>query len=102
MKCDCGSFFYRFKDTIGEMKYILKSNEFIIAMHSLAGMVQMETNPEILDVHIVTYIPAPPRCNQLVINYKQLCTSRKMHLMSAKDNKSKSSMMEEDVFLIDD
>lgn len=40
----------RFKETIGEMKYFLKANEFTVTMQSLAGMIQMETNADYLDV----------------------------------------------------
>lgn len=47
----------RFKDTIGEMKYFLKANEFTATMQSLAGMVQMEMNADFLDVSIRNFIP---------------------------------------------
>lgn len=34
------------------MKYFLKTNEFTATMQSLAGMVQMEMNADILDVRL--------------------------------------------------
>ncbi|XP_031631748.1 uncharacterized protein LOC116346008 [Contarinia nasturtii] len=90
-----------FKDTIGEMKYKLKTNQFTLAMQFLAGMVQMENDTDILDVHINTYIPAAPRCNELVLNYKELCRSRQMHLKNP--NADKTAVIDEDVdFFLDD
>lgn len=50
-------------------------------------------------------MPAPVRCNQLVLNYKQLCTSRQLHLNDPNDpaNPNKSKVFgDEDIFLIDD
>lgn len=53
-----------------------------------------------------TYTPAPVRCNQLVFNYKQLCTSRQMHLKCPSNdtntNKSAAVIVDEEVFQIDD
>lgn len=37
------------------MKYKLKTNEFSLGMQFLAGMIQMETNPDILDVSVELY-----------------------------------------------
>lgn len=106
------------------MKYKLKSNEFSLAMQLLAGMVHLENDPDILNVrrqkiqsffdyienmlsflqvHINTAIPAAPRCNELVVNYKQLCRSRHIHLMTPKA--AKPTVMDvdaDDVFIIDD
>lgn len=48
-----------------------------------------------LKVHINTYIPPPPRCNQIILNYKELCRSKLLHV-------NQSAMAETDVFLIDD
>lgn len=97
----------RFKNTIGEMKYVLKNAEFNTALTMLAGMVHLETNVDYLDVHINTYIPAPPRCNQLVLNYKELCKSRQAHLQcpSTKAISHYSPpvvIVNDDIFLIDD
>lgn len=48
-------------------------------------------------------MPAPTRCNELVLNYKQLCRSRQAHLKT-KPKSDKEVVREEDadVFLIDD
>lgn len=62
------------------MKYLLKNDEFTITIEKLARIVELESDPTVLDVHITVYIPAAPRCNELVLNYKQLCRSRQMHL----------------------
>lgn len=53
-------------------------------------------------MHIDTYIPAAPRCNDLVVNYKQLCRSRQMHLKNPQANKSAVIDEDADVFLLDD
>lgn len=67
-----------YKATIGEMKYYLKNDEFIFTMEILIELVDMESDEEILEIHINTYIPAPAHCNEIVLNYKQLCRSKLM------------------------
>lgn len=42
----------RFKNTIGELKYIFKTTEFTIALTMLAGMAHLESNVDNLDVSI--------------------------------------------------
>ncbi|XP_055322193.1 uncharacterized protein LOC129578102 isoform X2 [Sitodiplosis mosellana] len=91
-----------FKITIGEMSYKLKSKEFTLVMQLLAGMVQLESDPDILDVHINTSIQAAPRCGQLVMNYKQLCQSRQLHLQSPTVENPIVIDEDADVFMLDD
>lgn len=50
--CIFCKFSIRFKDTIGEMKYVLKGPEFMLAMTMLAGMVPFESNLDYLDVNL--------------------------------------------------
>lgn len=48
-------------------------------------------------------MPAPTRCNELVLNYKQLCRSRQAHLkMKPKSGIEAVREEDADVFLIDD
>lgn len=48
-------------------------------------------------------MPAPTRCNELVLNYKQLCRSRQAHLkMEPKSDKEAVREEDADVFMIDD
>lgn len=52
-------------------------------------------------------MPAPTRCNELVLNYKQLCRSRQAHLKMepiglARSDKKAVREEDADVFMIDD
>lgn len=71
-----GTYAAWYKSTIGEMKYLIKNDEFKFTMETLTNMVEMENDPRILSTHINTYIPAPPLCNESVLNYVQMCKSR--------------------------
>lgn len=71
-----GTYAAWYKSTIGEMKYLIKNDEFKFTMETLTNMVEMENDPSILKTHINTYIPAPPLCNESVLNYVQMCKSR--------------------------
>lgn len=96
-----GTYAAWYKSTIGEMKYLIKNDEFKFTMEALTNMVEMENDPCILRTHINTYIPAPPLCNESVLNYVQICKSR-LHFISTSatrniddpNNSRKSDQME--------
>lgn len=71
-----GTYAMWYKSTIGEMKYLMKNDEFKFTMETLIDMVEMENDSNTLKTHINTYIPAPPLCNEIVLNYVQMCKSR--------------------------
>lgn len=71
-----GTYAIWYKNTIGEMKYLIKGDEFKFVMETLIDMVEMENDPNILTTHINTYIPAPPLRNESVLNYVLMCKSR--------------------------
>lgn len=71
-----GTYAAWYKNTIGEMKYLIKNDEFVFVMETLIDMVRLENDLDILRTHINTYIPAPPLCNECVLNYVQMCKSR--------------------------
>lgn len=98
----------RYKATIGEMKYTLKADKFNLTMQTLINMLEYESDPEILKVHINTSIPAPPYCNEIVLNYKQMCRSRLFYCTteidkSVSDKQDGSKCAEAmEVYIIDD
>lgn len=107
------------------MKYFLKIDEFRRKMEFLTKLADYESDENILNVRLVvfhdlgwisflkyysnfqiqvnTYMPAPLHCNELVLNYKQLCRSRLLRLK----NKTTAEPMEtngnvDDIFVIDE
>lgn len=83
-----GKYAVWYKNTIGEMKYLIKNDEFKFTMETLINMIELENDPDILATHINTYIPAPPLLNENVLNYVQMCKSRLLYCSrkSAKNN----------------
>lgn len=100
-----GSYAAWYKTTIGEMKYTLKTEEFNATMRTLTNMIDCENDPDILNIHINTAVPAPAFCNGIVLNYKQMCRSRLAYCLTkatggCATNRSESEAM--DVYVIDD
>uniref|UniRef100_A0A182PF39 Fanconi_A_N domain-containing protein n=1 Tax=Anopheles epiroticus TaxID=199890 RepID=A0A182PF39_9DIPT len=62
-----------YKQTIGEMTYSVKKDQFISTMELLTALIPAERNLEMLGVHSTVAISAPAKCNDYVLNYKQLC-----------------------------
>lgn len=59
----------RFKITIGEMSYKLKTKEFTLAMQLLAGMVQLETDLDVINVSAMEFkATVPLHSNQLSLH----------------------------------
>lgn len=96
-----GSYGAWYKATIGEMKYTLKPDEFNKAMAILINMLELENDTDILNIHINTSVPAPPFCNDIVLNYKQMCRSR-VFLLNQKARSGTATEEPMDVFVIDD
>ncbi|XP_050074965.1 uncharacterized protein LOC126562489 [Anopheles maculipalpis] len=68
-----GTYAAWYKQTIGEMTYSVKKQQFISTMELLTAMLPAERNLEVLHVHATIAISAPAKCNEHVLNYKQLC-----------------------------
>lgn len=83
-----GSYTAWYKATIGEMKYTLKTDEFNAVMRTLTNMLGFENDPDILNVHINTAVPAPTFCNDIVLNYKQLCRGKLFECTAKKGEKA--------------
>uniref|UniRef100_A0A1S4GTX6 Fanconi_A_N domain-containing protein n=1 Tax=Anopheles gambiae TaxID=7165 RepID=A0A1S4GTX6_ANOGA len=62
-----------YKQTVGEMTYSVKRDQFIGTMELLTALIPAERNLELLGVHATIAISAPVKCNDYVLNYKQLC-----------------------------
>uniref|UniRef100_A0A182KAL5 Fanconi anaemia group A protein N-terminal domain-containing protein n=1 Tax=Anopheles christyi TaxID=43041 RepID=A0A182KAL5_9DIPT len=71
-----------YKQTIGEMTYSVKKDQFISTMELLTALIPAERNPEMLGVHATIAISAPAKCNDYVLNYKQLCRAHIAQLKS--------------------
>ncbi|XP_049545940.1 uncharacterized protein LOC125957339 isoform X1 [Anopheles darlingi] len=72
-----GSYSAWYKQTIGEMKYGgIKKDQFIRMLEMLSAILPFETSLEVLKVQSTIGISAPIRCNEYVLNYKQLCRAR--------------------------
>uniref|UniRef100_A0A182R338 Fanconi_A_N domain-containing protein n=1 Tax=Anopheles funestus TaxID=62324 RepID=A0A182R338_ANOFN len=68
-----GSYSVWYKQTIGEMTYSVKKPQFISTMELLTALLPLEQDLELLGVHLTIAISAPAKCNDYVLNYKQLC-----------------------------
>ncbi|XP_053674425.1 uncharacterized protein LOC128724728 [Anopheles nili] len=68
-----GTYSAWYKQTIGAMTYSVKKDQFIRTMEMLTALLPLETNLDVLDVHSTIAISAPAKCNEYVLNYKQLC-----------------------------
>lgn len=76
-----------YKYQIAEINYTLKSkDDFQYALKSLTALVPHEQDPEFLQVHMNTPIPAPPYCKVYVNNFRE--ASKKRALDCAGDKSS--------------
>uniref|UniRef100_A0A182Q5L1 Fanconi anaemia group A protein N-terminal domain-containing protein n=1 Tax=Anopheles farauti TaxID=69004 RepID=A0A182Q5L1_9DIPT len=71
-----GTYSVWYKQMIGEMRYGVKRDEFIRTMELLTALLPLETDLEMLQVHASIAISAPAKCNDYVLNYKQLCRAQ--------------------------
>uniref|UniRef100_A0A182NJL7 Fanconi_A_N domain-containing protein n=1 Tax=Anopheles dirus TaxID=7168 RepID=A0A182NJL7_9DIPT len=78
-----GTYSAWYKQTIGEMRYVVKRDEFIRTMELLTALLPLETDLEALNVHASIAISAPAKCNDYVLNYKQLCRAQIAQLKPA-------------------
>lgn len=68
-----------YKFQVAEMNYTLKSKaDFQYAVQCLTALVPLETDRELLQVHIGTAIPAPPYCKVYVKAFKDASTRREL------------------------
>ncbi|XP_059612726.1 uncharacterized protein LOC132259191 [Phlebotomus argentipes] len=70
-----------YKATISQMTYKLQPEDFKIILSFLADLARLEEDMDFLDVHINSAVPAPPRCNELVLDFKQLTRIRHCELL---------------------
>ncbi|XP_058120833.1 uncharacterized protein LOC131286631 [Anopheles ziemanni] len=77
-----GTYSEWYKQTIGEMTYSIKKEQFINMMEMLTSTLSSETSLDILAVHSTIAISAPAKCNDYVVNYKQLCRAHISQLKS--------------------
>lgn len=82
-KCICknqplvmGTYREWYKLNIVDIKYRYKTEGFTKVMGWLNEMGQLENDPEIIQIHIDTPIPAPPNCNEMVLDYKEFLRVR--------------------------
>lgn len=78
-----GTYAAWYKQTIGEMTYSVKKQQFISTMELLTALLPAERNLEMLNVHATIAISAPAKCNEHVLNYKQLCRAHIAQLKTA-------------------
>lgn len=71
-----GSYSEWYRNTFSEMRYKLKIEEFKTIIEYLKGIIQLEGDPEIIQIHIDISIPAPIHCNEMVLVYKQFLRTR--------------------------
>ncbi|XP_055606777.1 uncharacterized protein LOC129754637 isoform X2 [Uranotaenia lowii] len=77
-----------YKTTLGEMSYRFSKEQFVGVLGMMTRLVPLETDSEMLTVHINISISAPPKCMELVVTYKQMCRAHltKLNLDMSKDN----------------
>uniref|UniRef100_A0A182SUW4 Fanconi_A_N domain-containing protein n=1 Tax=Anopheles maculatus TaxID=74869 RepID=A0A182SUW4_9DIPT len=78
-----GTYAVWYKQTIGEMTYSVRKQQFIDTMELLTALLPTERNQEVLNVHATIAISAPAKCNEYVLNYKQLCRAYIAQLKTA-------------------
>uniref|UniRef100_A0A182Y296 Fanconi_A_N domain-containing protein n=1 Tax=Anopheles stephensi TaxID=30069 RepID=A0A182Y296_ANOST len=79
-----GSYATWYKQTFGEMTYSgVKKQQFITTMELLTALLPTERDLEVLNVHATVAISAPAKCNEHVLNYKQLCRAHIAQLKTA-------------------
>lgn len=74
---------FRYKLNITDIKYRFKTDGFKRIMEFLMEMGQLENDPEIIQIHIDTPIPAPTNCNEIVLNYKEFLRVRLTELQAS-------------------
>ncbi|XP_053665236.1 uncharacterized protein LOC128715171 [Anopheles marshallii] len=87
-----GTYSVWYKQTIGEMTYSVKKHQFIRTMELLTALLPLERDLEMLGVHSTIAISAPAKCNDYVLNYKQLCRA---HIAQLKVGDSTTIVLED-------
>lgn len=94
-----------YKFQIAEINYTLKSKEdFQYAMRTLTALVPLESDPELLKVHINVAIPAPPYCKIFVTEFKERSKRRELDCCPVKRELALPDEMvidDDDVIVID-
>lgn len=91
-----------YKFQIAEINYTLKSkDDFQYALKTLTATVPLESDPDILRVHIGTPVPAPPYCKCFVTTFKELSKRREIECLSV-DPKSESLLVDDDDVIVID
>lgn len=71
-----------YKETVGEMQYRQKVDEFRTIMAMLTRAIGCDYDVCALEVHSGCAISAPAHCNELVHSYRQMCKARLIELKS--------------------
>lgn len=74
-----------YKQTISEMRYHQKPDEFRATIKTMVSMIKFENDQDILKIHANTAIPAPTHCSELVVNFKLLSKSLLIDLTADAD-----------------
>ncbi|XP_055688426.1 uncharacterized protein LOC129792955 [Lutzomyia longipalpis] len=69
-----------YKATVSEMSYKIQPEDFRTILTFLTDLIRVEEDPDFLDVHITSAVPAPPRCNEIVHEFKQISRIRRNEL----------------------
>lgn len=86
-----GAYAVWYKATIGEMSYRVKKEQFVCVVELLTRMIGLETDPEMLKVHINISVSTPPKCMELIVAYKQLCRAQLAKLQKEKNRSNVST-----------
>uniref|UniRef100_A0A182MER5 Fanconi anaemia group A protein N-terminal domain-containing protein n=1 Tax=Anopheles culicifacies TaxID=139723 RepID=A0A182MER5_9DIPT len=87
-----GTYSAWYKQTIGEMTYSVKKHQFISTIELLTALLPLERDLELLGVHSTIAISAPAKCNDYVLNYKQLCRA---HIAQLKTSDGTSIVLDD-------
>lgn len=88
----------RYRRTFSEIRDLLKTDDFKTMIDFLKGMVQLDRDTEIIQIHVNIAIPAPIHCNELVLNYKQILRVR----LSELNDQSITSELDQSMSFDDD
>ncbi|EAT38695.1 AAEL009440-PA [Aedes aegypti] len=97
-----GSYSGWYKATIGEMSYRIKKEQFAHVVELMTRLIGLEKDPEVLKVHINISVSTPPKCMELIVNYKQLCRAHLAKLLNERTRDNVSMDCETSIVIDDD
>nr|XP_029735216.1 uncharacterized protein LOC109405153 isoform X1 [Aedes albopictus] len=97
-----GNYSAWYKATIGEMSYRIKKDQFVHVVELMTRLIGLEKDPEVLKVHINISVNTPPKCMELIVNYKQLCRAQLAKLLNEKTREDVSMECETSIVIDDD